>query len=466
MQGYAEHLRSIRPAHLLINALLPAAVILFITPFVVLLFYSLPATDDFCKATLSFGQAPRPQPSIFAVTWLYYTQWSPRWLTTLLQSSIMSHLNLVSAYGWLLLVIVITNVAALWFFFQTILELPNLKALLAAGVFYAAFIATLSDVPQLLYWLTGAIEYSLSFSSLLVLVSLLCGEYRSLTAYVSIGLLSIAIPAQHEIAGTLLCAVLVGGIVLRRLAGRSSRDWILSIGLASISLGIVLLSPGNAARAAIEHRHLWDFRHFPHWAAHSFYHGADWLLAVPIILAGITIALLKNGGPSIHSRALPPWLETSAIAAMGLLLGEVVLIEVARGEWLPYRVSAWFQFFFWLAFVCTIVATPEIYRIQFSQKTKLACYLLLVISLLGSSNFRAAVEDLRGPAPYWWKTGSLRYEHRFQGPVTFEGPFSYPKLTFHQNLSQDPSCFVNECLATYLGASTVSVKNSDEECPH
>src|SRR5579863_9607038 len=87
--------------------ILPVILFVFLAPFMVLTFYSLPATDDFCKATLSFGATPRQQGSILAVTWMYYTQWSSRWLTTLLQSAIMSRFDLVGAYGWLLSMVIV-----------------------------------------------------------------------------------------------------------------------------------------------------------------------------------------------------------------------------------------------------------------------------------------------------------------------------------------------------------------------
>src|SRR3989442_1235006 len=58
--------------------IVPCVLIVFATPFLVLLFYSLPATDDFCKATLSFNTVP--QHDVLSITWMYYTQWSPRCL--------------------------------------------------------------------------------------------------------------------------------------------------------------------------------------------------------------------------------------------------------------------------------------------------------------------------------------------------------------------------------------------------
>jgi len=53
-------------ARLVARLIVPCVLIVFTAPFLVLLFYSLPATDDFCKATLSFNTVP--QRDVLAIT--------------------------------------------------------------------------------------------------------------------------------------------------------------------------------------------------------------------------------------------------------------------------------------------------------------------------------------------------------------------------------------------------------------
>jgi hypothetical protein len=439
--------------------------IVFAAPFLVLLFYSLPATDDFCKATLSFDSVP--QSSVLSVTWMYYTKWSSRWLTTFLQSLVMSHVNLTTHYGWLLLTVIITNLAALWYFFRTVFRLSRTTALLVAGTFYAAYVASLDDLQLQLYWLTGATEYNLSFSTLLVLVSLLYQARRAVWSYVVVALLSIAIPAQHEIAGTLLCMISFAGVIVVRLKKLPARQWYLGFGMAILSQAVVVLSPGNAIRAAQEHKQLWDLAHIPRWVAHSFYHGLNWFSHPAILVAGFCIFLLcqRNQDASAAEDLPERWLGVAGVCAMFAVLGEVALVETASGIWIPSRVVAWFEFAFWLLFVCVILrGIPEIHRVRFSQRTKIGAFGLLAVILLGSSNFRAAVEDLRGPAQSWWLMNSSRLQQR-GGALEFQGPARYPKLAMHQSLSADSGCFVNKCMANYLRAKTVVVKDSAEKCP-
>jgi hypothetical protein len=448
------------------SLLVSSMLVVFLTPFLVLLFYSLPATDDFCKATLAFDTVP--QSNILSVTWLYYTKWSPRWLTTFLQSLVMSRVNLTTHYGWLLLTVIITNLAALWYFFRTIFQLPRTTSLLVAGVFYAAYLASLDDLQLELYWLTGATEYNLSFSTLLVLVSLLYQARRAVWYYVTVALLSIAVPAQHEIAGTLLCMISLAGVIVMRAKKLPARQWYLSVAMAALSQAILMLSPGNALRAAQQHKQLWDIAHLPRWIAHSFYHGLNWFSYPAILVAGCSIFLLcqrdqdRNAAEDLPAK----WLGIAGVCAMFAVLCEVALVETASGVWIPSRVVAWFEFVSWLLLVCLIVnGIPEIHRQRFSLGTRIGVFALLAVTLLGSSNYRAAVEDLRGPAQSWWRMNSSRLKQH-GGALEFEAPARYPKLAMHQNLSTDSGCFVNKCMANYLQAKTVVVKDTTEECPH
>ena len=451
---------------LLSRFVLPAALIAFSVPFLVLLFYSVPASDDFCKATLSFNCVR--QPGVLQITWLYYTQWSPRWLTTLLQSFVMSHVDLVSAYGWLLLSIIICNLAALWYFFRTYFALSKGTALLASASFFAAWIASIPSPEEAIFWLTGAMEYYLSFGTMLLLLSLLHKKRSSVWYYLPIAVLSIAVPAQHEIAGTFICSVLLAGVILMRVQRRPSLQWNLSFGLALLSQSVVMLTPGNKLRAAQEHRHLWDFAHLPKWMAHSFYHGFDWLSYPAFLLAACCVLLLwQQGRGEVQAANIPPrWIGLLCLLGMFVILCEYCLVELASGNWSPNRVVSWFAFVFCLLFVCLVLTgIPELARVEFSVATRTGIYILFAVSLLGSTNYRAAVEDLGGTAQAWKRIDAAQLRRR-GGAVMFELPARYPKLSMHQQVTSDSGCWVNRCLANYLQATSVVGKDSSEECPH
>jgi len=444
---------------------IPLILIVFLAPFVALLFYAVPTTDDFCKATLSFQCVP--QQNALRVTWLYYTQWSPRWLTILIQSLLMRHVDLVSGYGWMLLLVMASNLAALWFFFRTIFGFSRYSSVLAAAVFYSAWVASLAHPEEIIFWLTGATEYFLSLSTLLVLLCLLYKPRSSAWYSALVGLLSLAVPAQHEMAGLFLWAVLLTGTIVSRFLKLPARQWYLAFVSASISQFVVMLSRGNSIRAVQEHRHLWDFRHLPKWLAHSFYHGLDWLALPSVLLAACCLFLLmqSSGTSQISGRPWPRWIPLAAIAGMLFVVAEYCLVEMASGSWSPDRVVAWFSFLFCLLFVCVVLTgIPEISRIQFSQATKAGVLLMWAVSLLGSNNFRQALQDLHGPARQWHRIDAEQLKQR-GGDINFQLPAKYPKFSMEQEISSDPGCWVNRCLANYLHASTVASPNSTEKCP-
>jgi hypothetical protein len=448
--------------------MVPVALFIFAAPFFMLLFYSVPAADDFCNASLSFGADLVPQHSVLTFTWLYYTRWSPRWLTYFLIGLGMSHGNFFRNYGWLLLLVALTNLASLWFFFATVFRLTRARSLLVAGVFYATWMVTLNSPDQQLYWLSDVMMYNLSLSSLVVLLALLLRPRRGAWYYIAVVLLSIAVPAQQEIAGTFLCMIALTGAVVVAVKKLPGLQWYLSLAAGVISTAAVVLSPGNAIRAAAEHKHLWDVDHFPRWAAHSFYHGIDWLSAPAILISALCIFLLCQPDLESHANPDPPprWIAAAGLWAMFAVLCECALVEVATSSWLPDRVVMWFQFVFSLMFVCVVVSgAPEIYCIRFSLSTRLAVFALFSVTLLGSSNFRSAVEDVRGPAQSWWRIEATRLSQR-GGTLEYEVPAAYPKLAKPQMLGEDPHCWVNRCLANYLHADTVIVRDSKEECPH
>jgi len=265
-----------------------------------------------------------------------------------------------------------------------------------------------------------------------------------------------------------LCMVVLAGTVVARIKKLPASQWYLSLCTAGVSFAAVMLSPGNASRAAVEHKHLWDIHHLPHWFGHSFYHGSTWLAmpAIMVAAAGILLLCQQDSEKRSENNIPPRWLAVAGLVGMFAILCECGFIEVATSTWLPDRVVTWFQFVFWLLFICVAVSgVPEIYRLQFSTGAKLCVFMLLAVVLLTSDNFRNAVADVRGPAQSWWRIEASRLNQR-GGSFEYEAPAAYPKLAKPQQLTGDPGCWVNRCLANYLHADSVIVNNSHEECPH
>ncbi len=446
------------------NILLALILAAFAAPLVSLLFYASPVADDFCAASLTYGVVQ--QRTVAAATWVYYTYFDPRWLSVFLKTLIMSRVDLFSGYSWWLLIVAILDVVALWWFFATAFSFGRVGALLAAGAFYAAWLASIGRPEENLYWLTGSVEYDLSFSTLLLLVTVLIRRRRTIRSYLAIALLSIAIPAQHEFAGTLLLMLLVAGVVLSHRMKLPPRGWYLGLSLAIPSYLTVVLSPGIRSRAGLQHAAV------PHGAQllepvmrFLLDNGINWLLRPAILGAACCIVLLwPRKSVELPGALRPKYLSIVGLGLIAALLVEAALMRIVTGMDLPFRVSAWFQFVMWLLLVCTILTgVPEIHQVRFSASTRTAAVIVFGVTLLGSLVYREAIADLRGPAQLSRRVLVRRYQ-RQSGLVELHGAVPYPKLFMHQFVSADSGCWVNQCVAFYMGANAVVARDSPEGC--
>lgn len=463
-----------------VAGVLPAAILItFAVPFLALMFYSTPALDDFCIAALEFDGVP--QSGVAGLAWTYYVHSSPRWLSMLIEGAVMSKVDLFGAYGWLLLAVVGITVTSLWYFVYTFLDASPRRSFLITALFYAAWMASMTFPVEALFWLNGATMYYLPLSALLVLVSLLYRFRGATWQYFVAAFLSLAIPALHEIAGAFLCAIALAGLICTRLRKAPSSHWTVALAASTLSMALVILSPGNAERAALEHRHAWDFAHAPYWIAHSFYHGLTWL-SPPAVLAAAFYIFLVSGrqeGTEAAKDRRPQWLGPVSLCLMLFTLGVCSLVEIAGGMGLYTRLVDWFQFVFWLLFVCAALTGMRRIREAFPKAIKSGAFILVAAILLGSANYRSVIEDLHGPAESWRRSyaqldlhgparpsrGSYATQFATRGSaLTLPAVTQFPKMAMRQGLSEDPRCWPNRCIALYLGAKSVAVPGSLEQC--
>ena len=451
--------------------LIPVALLVFVGPFIALLFYASPRWDDFARATASF---PSPAGfscvrlssahSMFAMAWNEYAQGSGRWFTSLLDNLAMNKLNLVRSYGWLLLLVMPSTIAALAYFFSNLLRVSRTKALLAAAIFYAAWLGSVASPGENVFWLTGAIEYQLPLCTMLVLGALLCKSRQTVLSYIALAALAIAIPGQHELAGVFLLACLLAGAITARALKLQAHQWFLCVGFVALSLAAIMLSPAMGFKL-VERQTVGEYQLFPH-AKRALQYGIDWAMNPAILLCALCLPFLlyrncSSAGMSAQVR--PRWLALLGLGAMFVLLGEFASAEVASGMGeLPGRALGWFQFMFWLLLVCVVViGVPELSQGKFSSASRIVISVLLAISLLGSGNFRRADKDLRGPARPWWRSNLTRLEQRGDSLV-FDPLPPKPSLFLETSLSSNSGCWVNQCMALYLGANTVGLKGPSE----
>ncbi len=444
---------------------LTAALVVLAVPFVGLCFYAVPATDDFCKATLSFESTPLH--SVWTVTWTYYWHWSSRWLTTLIQSAVMSSVNLLSAYPWLILAVALSNLIALERFFRALLRIPIARSALLAALFYACWFANAAGPAQNVFWLTGAIEYQVSVTVLCLVAARLLESHGGVWDTCLLAACGFSVPALHEIGGAFLGTALALAFAIQRWTGQSARRTAICLAAATASLAIVAASPSPHLRALGEGRTLWDLAHAPTYV-HSVVNAVlAWTVNPAVLMLALAVPVLardpagRRAEPQITAGVL-----AGCVALMGALALEAVGVAIASGSELKPRVESWFQFVFWLLVLCAIYfGIPELAWTPFRTMSRMIMAGVVAVTLLGSSNARSAVRDWLGPARSWHQYYA-RHVTRHTGVVHFGDLPDRPELFLPVGITAGSSCFTNQCLATFLGAdSVVATGTAPDRCP-
>jgi hypothetical protein len=464
----------------LLPALIVFALLLFAAPFVALMFFASPSMDDFARATLAPPNAtgftcPSSLNSI-SVAWAQYAHLaagkvtsggSGRWLTSLLQTSVMSTFGLSTPYGWLLLLVVLTNIVALAYFFKLFFRVPPTRAAVAASVLYAAWLASYLNPGDNIFYLTGALEYQFPISIMLILAALLCRSRHTWLDYVLLAASATAIPAQHEIAGFFLLVCLLAGAVIAVVLKQKLRPWLLASGFAFLSLAAIMLSPAMISKFAFGEGGGLPGTYFSHLYPHvtrAVQHGVDWVLNPVVLLAVLCTPLLLWPSEHMDNGYRPPgWLALLGLGAICVLLGEYAGVEmVSFFTVFPPRVVGFYQFLFLVLLTCVIVVgVPELSTLRPSVSARLGLFLLFAISLLVSQNFRQAQWDLRGPARSWHE-GNVARLMQVGEVLQFDPLPQKPVLFLESGLSKNTACWVNQCMAAYLGANLVSLRGPKE----
>ncbi len=433
-----------------LNAVLPVTAGLVLAVFALLLFSATPAMDDFCKASLSYlGQ---PQSSATQVTLLYFTGWSARWASTFLQSALFSRVDLIASYPWLLLGVMAANLAALWAFFRWVLQMRPVTALAVTAMVYVSWAVSIPSPAENIFWATGATEYQLSQSGILLLVTLLCSSRGRIGAMAAFTL-ALLVPAQHEVAGMVLCILLAAGVAVARVLKLPSSKWIACLAIATISLAIVVASPAGRERAAQEGKALWDFQHAPSYVALALRNAVDWLIRPIPLLTAVCVPIFAGSMQRRREPLIlhPAWLAPLCILGMGLIVCVAAFVGLVSASEPPGRLIGWYLWPFWLLLLCAVYfGIPELQatgalRVKVFQ---LGLCGILALSLLTSPNFRDAIKDLRGPARPWSKSIAEQLRGGAGTPVDANLPVR-PSNVLAPGFA-DSSPWVTACWVNYI----------------
>ena len=302
---------------------------LFLVPFVLAVLCCFPSMDDWCYADSG-------RRNWWSCQQAWYLGWSGRIGATMVLSSWgligSSWFAAVVVYRFVLFLIMAIMAAVIWDLSKALLRMSRTRStardqLLVTVAIAAAWISSMPDPTEGLYWLSGAATYSVgSCCGLLAFSCVLHARSESQTVSVwrwRIAVLAALLaPLFSEVVAVLMCTVL-GMLVL--ITSGTNRWRILVPLLASVlGLAIVALAPGNILRsieAARQGQVPGDHALFPllvEGARLSFNFLSDSLLS-----ASAALSLLVCTQVSEKTKS------QSALVAVGILFATVVMIGAA-----------------------------------------------------------------------------------------------------------------------------------------
>lgn len=396
--------------------------------------YASPGGDEFCFAALA--ESP------WEIANRFYFSWSGRWLGMLLFAAVVNSIDILGP-GYRLLLL---SSFVLWFggFFAVArLAMPGRQIgwhLAGAAVMLAVFWTSAPGQGETFYWLAGIVIYALPFA-LSALCALLLLRNRSMLRSITGIACGVAACLINELAAIIL---IVGALAFVR-----TRRGLALVALACFSIAflIVILSPGNATRAATIQS---SDPAFILWTLVRPYKSILSMLGDPRIIAMTTgIVMLPRSSPRPDGRW---WLVPAiALAAVSIAYAAVTLAtQMAPAD----RVIA----FLYAVFISALFWTAWHYRGLVPNPVPIAILSLLLVTapVVGS-----IFEGLKETRATWLSENQSRWRMLMsaQGTDAVVPEITYyPPLMDQPLLVEDAAHWTNQCVADYFNLKSVAVR--------
>jgi len=215
------------------------------------LLLSLPANDDFVRATL-----PKKL-GYFAYFKQLYMNWQGRWVSYGLEDAILPRLDMIRFYPALVGGLAIVNLLGLYalcrFFTRSASRWFSLACTLGlAGVLWAM----MPSLAQTVYWFVGGLEnVTVLALGAMLLAALVAADNKNsdpgrtswvMTIFAAVA--AILIAGFHEAYGAMLCIALSAGTLSAYwMRGRNRTVWLIVLIAAVVGLAIVAAAPDTEA---------------------------------------------------------------------------------------------------------------------------------------------------------------------------------------------------------------------------
>jgi hypothetical protein len=452
-----------------------AAAILTVAATLGMMWFAAPTGDDFRRAGLQ-------EPLLEHVRQVYL-QWSGRWSGLGLEAVIVTHVDLVGAYPWLLVVPALLQMGGVLLLWRLLLGprvwgRVGLSALLTVAVLWSG----MPGIEQSIYWFIGAVENQLPLTLTIFCVGcLITLERLDLTRpgwllVCTSGIVAVLITGIHELSALTL-EILLGLGWIWSSRSRSPRQWAWAtvFALTTIGLAVVVMAPGNFVRAAWIDRHLQQSG--PPIVSSPVHRAIEtlkviasqqrnelpgWLLDARLLAASVWL-LLAGRATGAAPNARVPHLLLVLVIWLGLVAVSIAAPTWALREFTPRRSLGTAYTVFVLGWMINLhlwsqgLTGGDDRRLRLMR---LGAALLLMAGLLTQGTLRNVVREFRSGRALAYRAAVVdrdqrsRLAGRSQSPtdLVWEPLPRRPALLMATGLTTNPSVGDNIFIANYYRA--------------
>jgi len=464
--------------------LLFVVLIAAIIPFFMLIFYAHPSADDYCYANVF--RAGDFWDDIIGE----YMAWKGRYFGIFVTVLFHRSGSMIENYPYPLFLFLVLLFGAFYYFVRSAFEEKiSVKRILfcalALGVFY---IITMPKTSASLYWADGAFQYLVgSIFYLLAIAALfkLFREHQSplLPTLLSIFFIFAAIGSTEIFMIALFSLVCLIFLYKYFILQENRLAWSVVLAVTIISTLMLVLSPGNTIRMALQPQS----GQFWFALGHSLYYGAEtiwfWLsrplfLLFTILFIPVSLHLVYISGVRREAN----WIRVGLMLA--LLLGQMWVSFFAtwwagathppgRTQNTIYLVFLVGWFMFILEFVAVLSKHRKLIYIEslFSIPVRIAIIIVTLSSdyyIMSDTYVPEAYKALAGPAKNYDRVMKGRYAYIEQQKILSPNSSGLslrldrientPKILVFSDISRKKKDWPNNCVATYFGIAAVEVK--------
>ena len=441
-------------------------------PFVSIALYTSPITDDFCLSSHSFAITA-------AAVWRYYDHVGGRVFALLLSTvpsdlANLTGLDLYVVYPLVDAVGIIAFIAAIVLSMVLLFSKADRKIAILFGLLFSIFIlATVPDLQEFIYWVTGEACYLSAAAATCLFIAwstpaALSGEAIDSQTKIAVLIGCFLVTTANEFTPILLIGVtLLTAAIRHQFSAKDAQIGFFAtiLGVILIAYSIMLLAPGNAERVAA-HPQSRNFAASIHNASTYTLEYWNYLKHLPHVRAFLVIILCFAVAANDRSyKPLPAiffaiallagvalWVFVSYfIGAFGT--GEVIALR-ARNELLAvFAMSTTISIFI-------LIRGVVVDRLAFLGRHRLwiiAIGALFILPVRSTKNYQTIHNQWPELATFWQESVARDLYLDQSRKLTEMVPDRSvtPSLLMGEELKKIPFTLPNDCVAVYYGKDAV-----------